>query len=225
MATCNDFGPSLAMLAGTDLFAGLGGEAIQSLLPCLQAAPKRYRAGECLLQAGDTVKSFGVVLSGSGRAFTEDLEGRQVLLARLEPGSEIGVILSASRGRKSPVTVQAQTDMAVLTIPFSAVLARCPRACESHERLLRNYLGIVAGKGLALHERIDCLLKPTVREKVLSYLNHLAGEQGGRRVLAPLNRASMAAYLNTDRSALSRELSRMRRAGLIDFHKNSFQIL
>ena len=34
----------------------------------------------------------------------------------------------------------------------------------------------------------------------------------------------MADYLGTDRAALSRELSRMRREGVIDFYKNSFRV-
>jgi Mn-dependent DtxR family transcriptional regulator len=35
----------------------------------------------------------------------------------------------------------------------------------------------------------------------------------------------MAEYLNVDRSALSRELSNMKKEGLIDYRKNRFIIL
>ena len=41
----------------------------------------------------------------------------------------------------------------------------------------------------------------------------------------PFSRAGLAEDLNCDRSALCRELSRMRAQGLIETYKNSFKIL
>ena len=215
----------MRLLRKTHLFAGIAEEAIEGLLGCVRAAKKTYRPGELILQEGEQVSSFGLVLSGAGRAVKEDREGRPVIITLLRPGSEIGVILAASRGHRSPVSVQAQESMTVLTIPFDAMMARCPKACGSHDRLLQNFIGIVAEKGLVLHERIDCLLKPTVREKVLAYLLRVSAEQESRCFSLPLDRAAMAEYLNVDRSALSRELSRKRADGLIEFSKNRFCLL
>ena len=41
----------------------------------------------------------------------------------------------------------------------------------------------------------------------------------------PLDRQQMADYLNLDRTALSKELGKMREEGLIAFRKNRFEIL
>ena len=112
-----------------------------------------------------------------------------------------------------------------MQIPFERVLARCEKACPRHDRLLRNYISIVAKKGLVLHERIDCLLRPTIREKILTYLQCIAREQQKRTFTIPMNRNSMAEYLNVERSALSRELSYMKRDGIIDYHKNTFRLI
>ena len=40
-----------------------------------------------------------------------------------------------------------------------------------------------------------------------------------------LKQSQLAAYLNCDRSALSRELSRMQREGLLDPYRSSFKLL
>ena len=64
-----------------------------------------------------------------------------------------------------------------------------------------------------------------MREKVLAYLRRETARAGRSAVALPLDRAAMADYLHVERSALSRELSRMRRDGLIDFYKNRFQLL
>ena len=90
---------------------------------------------------------------------------------------------------------------------------------------MKNYISIVAEKGLVLHERINCLLKPTVREKIMAYLLRVSREQARSSFQIPLNRNAMAEYLNVERSALSRELSGMKRDGLIDYHRNHFTLL
>lgn len=141
----------------------------------------------------------------------------------LEKGSEIGVILAASSEHKSSVSVQVQDDVSVLLIPFDRVFVRSEKACPWHDKLLRNYISVVAEKGLVLHERIDCLLKPAAREKIMAYLIHVSHEQQSRTFSIPLNRNTMAEYLNIERSALSRELSIMKKDGLIDYYKNCFK--
>ena len=195
---------------------------MEGLLHCLCAKYVWYAKGDTIIEEGNKVYDFGIMLSGHGRAIKRD---RVILISLLKKGSEIGVILAASLEHKSPVTVQAEDDVLVLQIPFERVLARCEKACPRHDRLLRNYISIVAEKGLVLHERIDCLLRPTIWEKILTYLQRIACEQQKRTFTIPMNRNAMAEYLNVERSALSRELSYMKRDGIIDYHKNTFRLI
>jgi len=212
-------------LAQTKLFSGIVPEEIAVLLDCVQAKRTQYAKDEMIIEEGSRVQTFGVLLSGHGRSIKWDASGRLIIITLLQKGSEIGVLLAASPEHDSPVSVQAQEDVSVLLISYDRLFARCERACQKHETLLRNYIGIVAEKGLVLHERINCLLKPTLRDKILTYLLRASREQQSRTVSIPMNRNSMAEYLNIERSALSRELSYMKRDGLIDYHKNRFKLL
>ena len=141
----------------------------------------------------------------------------------LKPGSYVGVLLAASQERKSPVTVQADETSSVLYLPYRKLLTQS--SCPGHARLLYNLLRGIAEMALVLHDRNDCLIKPTIRDKVLTYLSLEAEKTGSRSFSIPLNRAAMAEYLNVDRSALSRELSRMKQDGLIDFSRSHFRLL
>jgi CRP-like cAMP-binding protein len=212
-------------LAHTSLFSGMSPDQIAALLGCIHAKRVEYKKDDVVIEEGNAVCHFGVMLSGRARAVKWDASGRLIIITLLQKGSEIGVILAASLAHESPVTVQVQADAAVLQIPFDKALQRCSKACPWHDRLLRNFIGVVAEKGLVLHERIDCLLKPTVREKVLAYLKRVSQERQSRTFAIPLNRNAMAEYLNVERSALSRELSNMKKDGLIDYHTNVFQLL
>lgn len=212
-------------LAQTSLFSGIEPEEIAGLLDCINARRVKYAKGEFIIEEGSMVYDFGVMLSGRGHSIKWDGNDRVFIITLLEKGSEIGVMLAASLEHKSSVSVQALEDVEVLLISFDNIFSRCKKACSQHDKLLRNYINIVAEKGLVLHERIACLLRPTVRDKVMAYLVRISSEQQSRTFSIPINRNVMAEYLNIERSALSRELSNMKKDGLIDYHKNTFRLI
>jgi CRP-like cAMP-binding protein len=212
------------VLESAALFAGIKPELILRLLRCIGAREVKVPKGGRIIEEGEPVAQFSILLSGSGRSVKTDAEGRVILITLLSPGSEIGVLLCANPDHRSPVTVQADEDSSVLMVRFSGLMARCAENCPQHERLIQNYAGVLARKGLTLHERIDCLLRPTVREKIMAYLNRASREQGGFSIKLPPDRSAMAEYLNVNRSALSRELSSMKHDGLIDYYKSNFEL-
>jgi CRP-like cAMP-binding protein len=194
------------------------------MLGCLGAQVRAYGKGEAIHWEGDLVNEVGILLAGRAHSVKDDPSGRAVIVTVLGPGSYIGILLAAGRDKASPVTVEAQTALTAAFFPVKRILGRCPRQCPQHDQLLANFLAGVAEKALHLHERNDCLVKPSVREKTLAYLKKQERERG-RPFRIPLDRAGMARYLNVERSALSRELSRMREAGLINYRKDEFRLL
>jgi len=221
----NTLNAYIPVLGRTGLFAGLTPREIGDMLPCLGPRLVRYGQGETVLWKGEPVVDIGIVLAGQARSVKTDYSGRTVIVTLLRQGSYIGVLLAASRRRLSPVSIEALTPLTVLFFPLASLIRRCPKSGHRHERLLLNILDGIAEKALILHDRNDCLIRATVREKVLTYLRRMAGERQSHAFAIPLDRSAMAEYLNVDRSALSRELSRMRADGLIDFHKNTFKLL
>lgn len=121
------------------------------------------------------------------------------------------------------MSVQAAEPAGVLSLPYERLLV--PTGHPDHPALLRNLLDGLAEKALVLHDRNDCLIKSSVREKVLTYLSKESARTGSQVLRISMNREELAAYLNVDRSALSRELSRMQRDGLIAYHRSCFRLL
>ncbi|MCL2399410.1 MAG: Crp/Fnr family transcriptional regulator [Defluviitaleaceae bacterium] len=212
-------------LTQTDLFSNITLNELTNLLKCIYAGCANYRKDDFIIEKGNTVSAFGVMLSGQSRSIKWDLSGRLIILTFIEKGSVIGAMVAAKAEHISPVSVQATEDSVVMLIPFNRIITRCKNNCPQHEQLLRNYISVVAEKGLELYERIDCLLEPTVRDKILTYLSRISREQHSQTFTIPINRNAMAEYLNIERSALSRELSSMKKDGLIDYHKSCFRLL
>lgn len=86
-------------------------------------------------------------------------------------------------------------------------------------------LTLAARKNLALSERIFCTSPKHIRERVSVYLAGQSARAGSRRFRIPYDRQQMADYLGVERTALSKELSKMRVDGLIAFRKNEFTLL
>ena len=79
-------------------------------------------------------------------------------------------------------------------------------------------------KNLMLTKKMDIITPKSLRERVMVYLSQESVKQGSRTITVPFNRQQMADYLSVDRSALSAELSRMQRDGVISYEKNRFTI-
>ncbi|MCL2224909.1 MAG: Crp/Fnr family transcriptional regulator [Defluviitaleaceae bacterium] len=198
---------------------------MNAFFSCLKARRVNYKKGDVIIEAGTVAAEFGILLEGSAHSIKWDASGKQIIITMVEKGGAIGVLLAASPQRVSPLTVQATADATVLMFPFSQIITGCEKKCRHHERLLQNYISIIADKGIELHERVNCLLEPTVRKKILTYLTNISHEQNSTEFILPINRNIMAEYLNVERSALSRELSRMKADGLIEYNRNNFKLM
>lgn len=218
-------GEERGILLRSKLFSGLAPEKLSDLLFCLRAQREEFAPGEPVVQEGDRVQSVGLVLGGHGHSLKSGRDGEPLIVSLLGPGSFVGILLAASRNHLSPVTVEAIDALSVIFFPAERLIFPCEKGCADHALLVRNFLDSVAEQSLTLNDRIACLLRPTVREKVLSYLSPISEEHGkNREFTIPLDRNAMARYLNVERSALSRELSRMKAEGLIDYRKNRFRL-
>ena len=212
----------LKNLASNPLFKGVSPS--HELLNSLSSKKSAYHKGDILFHEGDELHSFGIILEGTAEAHTLDSFGKKLIIANLPAGAVLGGILSVGNAQKSPVTVRAASELIVLFIPANAVLVGFCSHFDPNSLLLRNLLNIISEKFFELHERINCIMRPTLREKVLFYLDNCAKRAGKNEFDIPFNRQALAEYLNADRSALSRELSKMKTDGLVDFSAKSFII-
>ena len=203
------------------LFRGINAPALDSMLHCIGAKKKQVQKGEIVLLAGDKPEHIGVVLAGQLHILREDYDGNRSLLAAVTPGEIFAEALCCAGVAESPVTVLADTDATILLLPYRRISRTCANACACHAQLIENLLRLVAGKNLLLQSRMEIISLKSVRAKVLCYLEAFVPAQG-HSITIPFNREEMADYLCVERSALSHELARMRREGLIEYRKNCF---
>lgn len=213
------------------LFEGVSPDEAGAFLACFDTQERRYAKGESIICEGDRVEAIGVVLSGAVHVVRADGAGNRTIIANFGTGAVFGESLACAGVPRSPFSVVAETDTVAIFLPFERLMRTCGKACSYHQKIISNVIRMLARKNLLLNERLEVVAKRTTREKVLAYLCSLAraeaiggsggsaGRPGGaspRRVAElPFSRGELAEFLCVDRSALSRELGKMRDEGLL----------
>lgn len=214
----------LPILSKTSLFAGLSEEELLSVLDCLQGRVAKYAKGAMILRTGDLVYELGIVLSGKIHIVQKDFWNNANLLTELQSGQLFAEAYACLATTRLGVSAVALERTAVLWINVQRMMTMCNSACEFHTRLIRNLLWDLAEKNLLLTSKIEHTSKRSIREKLLSYLSEQARKAHSPEFTIPFNRQQLADYLSVDRSALSNELSKLRREGIIAFEKNKFKL-
>lgn len=214
----------LAVAKASPLFYSIEEAELNGLLGCLRAKTCSYEKGAFLLRAGEPVTGFGMVLTGRVQVTREDLYGTRTLLTQLEAGDLFAEAFAFANAPVMPVTVEAASECTALFFDHTRMLAPCANGCAFHTQLIRNMMGILAKKNLMLNSKIQHISRRTTREKLLSYLNEQAHIHKSPQFIIPFDRQELADYLCVERSAMSAELSRLQKEGLLSYHKSAFKL-
>lgn len=212
-------------LSSTTLFRGITPEEIQTMMGCLQGITKEYPRGSIIHHFGECISTLGLVLSGSVSVENDDIWGNKTILDKIGVGNTFAENYACLPGEPLMVNIVAAEATKILFLNTEYMLRVCSRTCGFHNRLIHNMLTISAQKNLNLSRRSLHTGPKTIRGRLLSYLSHQAVHHGCREFDIPFNRQQLADYLNVDRSAMSNELSKMQKEGLIISERNHFRIL
>lgn len=208
----------------TIIFQGMTEHEIIDALKGLSAITKRYEKGSTILYAGSTTRRMGLIIEGSVTIENNDIWGNRTILGYVGKNDFFAETYGLLSHEPMLVDVVANEDCKIVFLTIAALRSDALKNEAWAGKIVSNLLVISTQKNLALSGRSFHLSHKTVRSRVMSYLNSESIRKGQMAFDIPFNRQQMADYLNLDRTALSKELGRMRKDGLIDFHKNHFKI-
>ena len=207
------------------LFEGICYEDRRAMLGCIGYHICTFRKGDIINFEEEKIKHVGIVVEGSVDMIKEDIWGNKTMLVRSRKDDVFAETFACGSDNLSMVTFQVSEDATILFLPFNRVMHNCTMACQFHHQLIENMVHVIANKNRDLMRKVEVVSKRTTREKLLSFLSIQAQLQQTRYFEIPLGRVELAEYLCVDRSAMTRELSKMKEEGLIDYDKNCFRML
>lgn len=212
-------------LSKTILFQGASPEEVRTMLHCLGAEVRSYQRGSIVYHMGDVVNSMGILLSGSVSIENDDVWGNKSILDKIGPGQVFGETYACVPNEPLMISIVATEPTEILFLDMSRVLNICSNACDFHNKLIRNLLSVSLQKNLSLSRRIFHTSSKSIRGRLLSYLSFQATQHGSCDFQIPFSRQQLADYLSVDRSALSNELGKMQKEGLLRVDRNHFTLI
>lgn len=204
------------------LFEGIDEQDLPSVLKQLNAVEIQVEKNQIVLNSGETVRSIYLCTEGGFVLETVDSEGALSILSTIEKGGLFGGAFAFTESF-APADLRATEKSKMLVIPIEQ-LKNISNADKNKTIILYNLALVLAKKSTYLITKIKHLSKRSIRSKIMSYLSELTERTGKQEVMIPFDRQGLADYICVDRSALSKELSKMKSEGLIDYKKNKFTV-
>ena len=214
----------LKKLQNSKIFDEISEKDIKALHFCFKTRVKIVQKGEILIDEGEPFESIVLVLDGHLRSIINDYYGNTSILADYRDGETIGVEEAFTGNNIAQYTLVAIEDTQVLTMNKYAVMRPCVNMCPRHTQFQNNLVKIISQKNIELMQKFNHITKSSTKDKVLSYLQYVSKQQNSKYFDIPFNRQELADYLSVDRSALSFELSKLKKQGILDFTKNHFML-
>ena len=209
-------------LSRISLFHGMEETEIEDIMHCFDGYTRKYSKGEMIYHMGEIVTKIGSVLSGNVHIEKDDVWGNKSILDSIGPGQVFAETYVCIPGEPLMVSVVAAETAEILFMDMGKRLIACEKNCSCHNQLTQNLLMISAHKNLNLSRKIFHTSSKSIRGRLLSYLSEQAARQGSMEFAIPFNRQQLAEYLGVDRSAMSNELSKMQKEGMLTFSRNQF---
>ena len=206
------------------IFSGMDETEVYEALLFLHAEEKPFRKNQLIFHAGKKTSSMGLVLEGSVTIESNALWGNRTILSHVASGQFFAETYALLKTEPMLVDVRANEKSRILFLNIGN-LNDTSISSPWQAKLIRNLLIISVQKNLHLSGRSFHTASKSIRGRVMSYLNTVSLQKKSTSLDIPFDRQQLADYLNVERSALSKELGKMQRDGIITTRKNHFEIM
>ncbi|MBK5200829.1 MAG: Crp/Fnr family transcriptional regulator [Spirochaetaceae bacterium] len=205
------------------IFKNFSEENIIKFLGCSKAKVKIYKKNEIIFLAGNLSENIGLIIEGVAHVIREDFWGNKTIVGELHENEIFGEVF-AIQNIPLENTAIAKTTVKILLINTDLILNPCQEGYVFHDTILINLIMILAKKTMAMNRKLEHITKRNMKDKILSYLSRVSEKEKKKTFVIPYNRTELSEFLCVDRAALSKELSKLQKEGLINYKKNEFTL-
>ncbi|MGL4949107.1 MAG: Crp/Fnr family transcriptional regulator [Anaeroplasmataceae bacterium] len=196
-----------------------------ALLRCIKAIYKEFEPNEIIKNQYDHFDNIYIILDGLARTTRIDEDGREIILQDYKKDNCYGIEYIDNDNAIHDESLISITKTKVLICDAFRTVTLSQNKCKRHIDFIRLLFLDFSHNVKYYNNRIMSLTKSKTRDKVLDYLKQVKKENKTNSFKITLNRQQLADYLGVERSALSNELSKLKKEKLIDFNKNQFTFL
>lgn len=211
-------------LLNCPLFKGVQENQLKSMIKCLNGKIINVKKNETIFLEGDLAQNFGIVLMGKVKIIRDDFYGNRSVLTVLKESEMFAEVFSFAGLNSFPVSVVADKYSKIMLLNSNKVMTMCLASCNYHNLIIKNLLKEMAQKTLSLNKKIRYMSEKTTKNKLMLYLLDQAKQNNSCEFTIPFDRQALADYLGVERSAMSAEIGKLKKLGIIDTKGSWFNV-
>jgi CRP-like cAMP-binding protein len=180
-----------------------------------------YSKNNIIHLVGEDCCKLEIILSGKVAVERIDENGNLMSVAEFYRDNILGGNLLFSKNHFYPMTITAKQPAVILEINKDRLFQLF---CNHHD-FLKSYLEIVSDHTAILGIRLKHYSDKTIRERVMSFLEFEREQQKSHHIRLNMSKKALAEKLGVQRTSLSRELAKMKEAGLILYDTKFIELL
>ena len=208
-------GKNMENISKNALFQNVSIESIEKMMPCFDMKKRSFAEKDIIPTVEGTKEYICLLLEGAVSVSRISIDGSLDLLEYMEDTGVFGDAFAFANREDEFITV-CEKDCSVLFIEKGQITKRCSNACQHHTQVVENLLQLMAGKVVHLTEKVDILSHRSIRGKLMSYFRIQSTKQNNLTFELPFSLLKLANYLCIDRSAMMRELKKMKDDEMIE---------
>lgn len=206
-----------------EIFKDISEESYKKMMHCFSPIYKSYKKGGKILKYENMKNFIGVVQYGNLVIVRIDENGNRVILESIGENAVFGQRLAFYQTDKDSIEGLCTKDCEIMYIDFCNITTICKNACEHHSTLVNNIFDLIVNRAISLSTRVDVLSQRTTKEKLMCFFRFCAQED--TEFTLPFSLSFTAEYLSVDRSAMMRELKKLKEEGVIEQEHRRIKLL
>ncbi len=203
------------------LLKPLGADFVAESLKNGRFRVAHYAQGNTIHFEGERCDRLELILSGQVAIERIDAEGNLMTVAQSVRNEVLGGNLVFSRQPFYPMTLTAVRESSLLQIERDELFA----LLSQNPGFLKVFLELASDRAFTLGDQIRHFVNKPIRACIIGFLQQEYGRQKTNPIRMSLSKKMLAEKMGVQRTSISRELTKMRRDGLITYDRDSVTIL
>ena len=203
------------------IFNTVAESAFAELEQCLSADTRSYKKNDIIIRHTDQAENAGIVRKGLVCLISISEDGETSIIDYYEEGTIFGKGFSPDSS-VNLYYVTAREDCEVTFFSYDSLMNCCCKNCEKH-RIIINSIVLNSFRRCQMH--IDILSGRSIRRKLITYFKYMKEQSPSSEINLPVSLSDLADYLSVDRSAMMREMKKMKQEEMISAKGSKITLL
>ena len=199
------------------IFKDIGTSELEIILRNLGARRITFKKDHIIFSNLAENDLIAVVLSGIVSIIKYDYSGNRNIIDNLEYDDVFGKPFSYTN---TDMSVIAASDCEILFLDYTILLNNQ----NEYRKINENINSIVTNRINRLYEKVELLSKRTIKDKLLCYFEIITKKKGRKTFVLPITYLELADYLSIDRSAMMREIKKLKDKKIISVNGKKISI-